>query len=931
MFWFTLLLWAGTFVASQLLTPEPEIENAKAATLDDFNFPTATEGRVIPLVWGTDKLKGSNVIWYGDLRTVPIREKVKVSLFNSKTFTKGYRYYVGIQFGLALGECTLTKIWVGDDLVWSGSQSTYGDITLSHEFAKGTFSFYPGSKTQPVDSYLSSHQSPCPAYRGLCYGVFKGGYVGESTSIKPWAFELQRIPNGLSLGTPGVNSGKDANLMNVAYEIMTNSDWGYGYPASDIDTTQLAADAATLLSEGNGYTTIVSSSTQVTDILEELEKQGDIRFRLDPATGKFTSSLIRDDYVVEDLKVANNDNILELIEFSRGSWEGTINNVRVQFKRRANDYSEGYAPAQDMANMQVQGRKVSATYAFTGVRDDDLANSLAWREIRSNSYPLAKARIRVNRTFWDSYVGEPILVDYTCSEIEIDNLPMRITKTEIGDQKDAQIILDLVQDVFSYKVPSFAAPDASSWTIPDRTLAPFESDEQIAFEAPYAIAIRDDAYSENRIWCGGVSPGRGESGAYIKQRNHSSTPSGDYYDAGVTGFIFAGTLVSDIAPDTTTIEVYTDMDETEVLSVQTYDVGNNLANLMLIDDEFVACQSASAITGGLELANSHRGMLDSAQVAHAAGAPVYFLFTGGTLTDTAFTDGYVVDIKMLPYRDGDQSVVNIGDASAIQIDTDYRERKPYPPTKLELNGTVYPTGTVSLDTDFLSGGTEDDRGVYVEFNRRDWRIYDELSQYATDAEDINADFPTNNTTQYNLKVYNDPDGANTLLFTIAYATITKTGGIMATLAKILRYMTGAAVPSRLRFSVGTQHTDEYSTVREADQRLYYDVDVDSSELDGDHSFGVMSTVDTYGTQWASAPDTGTYAFILGTSGPSVWASVNGGAEQEIISAGNTSGNLTSVTAGDTIDVKYKGTVTGDETLIRVNSPTSAVDAYGVFV
>ena len=91
-FWLVVILWAVTFAVSQLLTPKPEFEDAKAATLDEFNFPTATEGRMMPLGWGTDKIAGPNVLWYGDLRTSAITQKVKSGLFNSKRVVVGHRY-----------------------------------------------------------------------------------------------------------------------------------------------------------------------------------------------------------------------------------------------------------------------------------------------------------------------------------------------------------------------------------------------------------------------------------------------------------------------------------------------------------------------------------------------------------------------------------------------------------------------------------------------------------------------------------------------------------------------------------------------------------------------------------------------------------------------------------------------------------------------
>lgn len=926
----SLILWTIFFVASQLLTPDPDIENARPASLDDFDFPTATEGRVVPLIVGTEKIKGPNVTWYGNLSVTPIKEKIKKNLFSSTKVTVGHRYNVGIQFGVCLGPAILRKVWVGDELAWSGTQSTDGDITINNQYANGTFTWYTGSLTQIIDPYLTTHQTTATAHRGFAHGVFKDGYVGQSTSIKPWAFEVTRIPNGLALSGDGSVNTLDANAMNVMYELMTDDEWGYGYPASDMDTTQLSTDAATLLAEGNGMSLAISKATPSSQLRDIIEKQCDCRFRLDPTSGKFTSTLIRDGYSLVGLKVADNTTVLNVEDFSRGSWEGTINHVRVQYKRRANAYADGFAPAQDMANMQVQGRKIAATYNFAAVRNDTLANSLAWREIRSNSYPLAKARLSVNRTFWDVYVGEVILFDYQCSQFDSDSMPMRVIKATVGNQLEPEIMIDVVQDVFSSASPSFSDPVASAWTQPDTDIIPIPATDQVAFEAPYAMSIRADSVDENKIFCAAASQGKAETGLTIKQRNGASDPSaGSFYDAGSAGgFMFVGTLNGAVTPDDTTIDVTTGMNLTELLDVTASDVGNDLTNLVMIGNEFVAPLSATTISGGLRLNSTYRGLLDSAQGAHADATPVYFIFSGGELTDTVFPLDYHVDIRLLPYRDGDQTEIAVGDAGVteIEIDTDYRERRPYPPTKMSLNAADYPTGTVSLDVQ--SGSTEDEKGIEVDYNRRDWRVWDEVSQLAVDASTLGTSpaFPGHNTTQYRLRIYNDPDGADTLIVTIAFADASS---IFVSRTEILRYLVGV-IPTKLRANVTCRHTDDYSVVREARYDLDYSFDTASSELAADNNWGVVSVVDTYTANW-TAPDTGSYPFKLGTSGPSVWASVNGGAEQEIITAASTTGTLTGVTASDTIKVKYKGSVAGNETIVLVESPVDSEDAYVVFV
>lgn len=60
-------------ILSAALAPKPQ--PPKAAGLDDFDAPTAEEGRAIPVIFGTVWITGPNVIWYGDLRTTPIQKK----------------------------------------------------------------------------------------------------------------------------------------------------------------------------------------------------------------------------------------------------------------------------------------------------------------------------------------------------------------------------------------------------------------------------------------------------------------------------------------------------------------------------------------------------------------------------------------------------------------------------------------------------------------------------------------------------------------------------------------------------------------------------------------------------------------------------------------------------------------------------------------
>lgn len=71
--WVQLAIIIIAALVSYALAPKPP--SPKPAGLDDIDAPTAEEGRPIPVVFGTRKIKGPNVVWYGDLSTTAIKKK----------------------------------------------------------------------------------------------------------------------------------------------------------------------------------------------------------------------------------------------------------------------------------------------------------------------------------------------------------------------------------------------------------------------------------------------------------------------------------------------------------------------------------------------------------------------------------------------------------------------------------------------------------------------------------------------------------------------------------------------------------------------------------------------------------------------------------------------------------------------------------------
>jgi hypothetical protein len=72
--WGQVAWFVATLIVSYALAPKPKTPDRP--TLKDVKAPTADRGRSIPLVLGR-RLVAPNVLWYGHLKTLPVKAKSK--------------------------------------------------------------------------------------------------------------------------------------------------------------------------------------------------------------------------------------------------------------------------------------------------------------------------------------------------------------------------------------------------------------------------------------------------------------------------------------------------------------------------------------------------------------------------------------------------------------------------------------------------------------------------------------------------------------------------------------------------------------------------------------------------------------------------------------------------------------------------------------
>ena len=706
MIWFTLALFVVSFIATALLAPKPNIENARAQNLEDASFPRATEDAPIPLVLGKGLMKAPNTIWYGDFSAIPIREKIKTGLFSSKRVTVGYRYFLGLDLALCMGPgVVLREIFVDDKSAWSGTagpgKTSITGIELNlGGYKKGGFfrsnaEFYSGEfnlTDQPVDTYLESQvgSGNVPAYLGACRLVLTKAELGESASLKKMSFLLENYTDSLGLPNNG-KVGEDMNPAEAIYQIMTNSWRGMGVAATDIDTASLVEIGTTLHTEENGVSVVVTAETNGSNLIQEILRQIDGVAYQDPETGKITFDLIREDYVVDDLPVYDEDDIVKIINFSRTSWDEVISQVKISYSSRESDSSR-VAISQDMAIAGMIGRLRSTTLSMPFCYEPPLANKIASRERGQLSVPLFRMSIEFNRRAHTLRPG--MVFKLSWQEFGISELVLRVQKFDFGQLTKGRIVAECLQDIFAVDDVVFSDPASSSWVAPvvePQDISSFEILEMPRFFAQKIEFPKSDG--EVAVLPVPLNPGGASSGFDLLK----GVSTGDLEIREPEEAIYppTGTLVSDYnisagfstGRDTNIGFTLENVNGTFIPADDLASVRTGEAGLLYVNGEWMSFESLTDnLDGTFTFNNIQRGLLGSSPKTHISGENVLQIvpehFGLGTLD---LNEDDTLYYKLLD-RVGSFVREENEVSENSQVLNDYVANRPLRPRNLQLDG-----------------------------------------------------------------------------------------------------------------------------------------------------------------------------------------------------------------------------------------------------
>ncbi len=606
----------------------------------------------------------------------------------SKKVTLGYKYYLGMHMVICHGPVdAVQEIQVGGRTAWTGNVTDNTQITIAAENlfggkkkeggVSGKVDILMGAPTQAKNDYLMDKLGPViPAFRGVVSAVLRKCYVTAMTPYpKPWAFKVKRIPAKSWYGAKAeINGG--ANGAHIIYEVLTNTDWGMGYGPDAIDEASFRAAADTLYAENLGLSFALSNTDSIEEFIEVITQHINAMFYVDPYTGKFALRLVREDYDPETLPVFDESNVVRLVSFERPSFAEMVNEIVVVYRPQgsANDDS---VTVQDLAAIQAQEGIVSQTVNYPGIDNATNAARLGLRDLRQRSTPLARLRIKVNRTAWDLSLGD--VFKFNWEEHGISGLIVRVLDIDPGTLENGEITIEGVEDVFGLPLTTYVNDQPSGWN--DPVQPPAAAAYRLVHEATYwdtfrRISEADWAYVTSTSSYVSSIVGEPDQAA-INYELWTRPGAGDFVLADDAAFAPHGTLVSDITPNQTSLVIDNLRGVFNDIVLGTYGI---------VDSEIVRIDALNPDTGAVTLG---RGCLDTVPAAHLAGAQLFFAEDVLGIDQTEYATGETINVKILP-RTG-SGVLAIGSAPQDDVLLSGRMHKPYPPGNVKVNGSYFPT------------------------------------------------------------------------------------------------------------------------------------------------------------------------------------------------------------------------------------------------
>ena len=565
----------------------------------------SSQGLTLPVVYGRARVAG-NLIWYGDFTTIETKTTTRQGGKGGggvKQEDISYTYEAAVMMALCEGEIKgIGRIWRDKEKFESLSQ-------LRLNLAKG-------GDEQPTWTHLQQpkHQAQAINYSGTAY-IYSPNYeLTKSAQIYQHNFEV--------IGKMGYSSSiPDANPSEIIRDMLTNQNYGCGFPAENLGDTSVYG--VYCRAAGIFLSPVYSEQTEAQQNISELLEQtnsaavfsqgrlkivpyGDVKLSGNGAAyvPNLTPvyDLTDDDFIVSGAE--------DPLKVERKTNADAYNQIQVEYLDRANDYNIAVAEVKDQANIEQYGLRPKDAVKMHGICDAKVANHVAQLLLQRALYVRNEYEFKLG---WKYCLLEPMdLVTLTDEGLGLDKTPVRIIEIE----EDEEGVLTVKAEDF----PMGAATATAYPTQPslgysaDYNKSPGNAHAPVVFEAPLQLTG-----GEPQIWlatAGGDMWGGAE--VWISTDGDSYTRIGATNKKARFGSLSAPLASGAVFDRANTLNVEISAGQ---MTGGTEQDSRDLLTLCYVDGEFLAYETAELKgVGRYTLGNLTRGAYGSTIDRHNAGS-----------------------------------------------------------------------------------------------------------------------------------------------------------------------------------------------------------------------------------------------------------------------------------------------------------------------
>lgn len=502
-------------------------------------------------------------------------------------------------------------------------------------------------------------------------------FVRSSNANPP---DISVATYSLAMVSGFTNSGA-MNPAHVLYYARTNSDIGRSPIASMNDASYRAA-ADTLFAEGFG---ICTSYDPGAESLEEFEQRigkligGSVNLSL--LDGQYYLDLARGDYVLDDLPVLTDDDILEFSE-QPSVMDGAVNSVSVKYFDPQRKEAIITSPVQALALVEEFGT-IHQGSEYPEIPTGALAARVAERDLRAYVTPTRALELTTTRkpytwrpnTYFRLQAPKRGIADMVCI----------LGGKESGTLRSGAMRINAAQDIYSLPLSSFVEVEPGVDTRPPQTPVPVTL--QHAFEVPYIEVVQRLSRADLAALPGDVGYLMAVAADPATSRDYTirvATAGGAYTDVGL----------GEWCPTALVVE------EADFLSLDfTLSDGKGLEQVTVGSgafwgSELVRVDAINPATGVIRLG---RACGDTVPVRHAAGTRIWFYADAVAADTTEYSSGEEISVKLLTNTGSQQLAEPL--ATPMSVVFDQRQLRPYAPGGFTINGAPYPAsafGPISI-------------------------------------------------------------------------------------------------------------------------------------------------------------------------------------------------------------------------------------------